>query len=66
MGPDVELIDPSIPVASELKRRLEMGEINRQTSAGEMFFYVTGERNRFKVIVDKFLDVDAKVNSIEI
>ena len=66
VGPDIELIDPSIPVASELKRRLGMDETNRQTSAGEMFFYVTGERNRFKVIVDKFLNIDANVNTIEI
>ncbi|MEL0069976.1 MAG: glutamate racemase [Betaproteobacteria bacterium] len=67
VGNGVELIDPSIPVASELKRRLEIENIiNNKLSPGEMRFYVTGERDRFKVIVDKFLNVDAKVNSIEI
>jgi glutamate racemase len=62
----VELIDPSIPVASDLKRRLEIKNIIDKPCPGEIRFYVTGERDKFKVIVDKFLDVDAKVNSIGI
>ncbi|MGL5962953.1 MAG: glutamate racemase [Fusobacteriaceae bacterium] len=65
--PSSLLVDPAYETAVELKNYLENRKLLRdKNEIGEMIFYITGRKDKFREITENFLNIKIKIEEIDI
>ena len=65
-GPKVTILDPSIPVANELKRQLELKSLLLKEESGMYTFFQTGTNEQFEKFISKELGLEPILYSLNI
>ena len=65
-GPEVNILDPSLPVANELRRQLKTKNLLRDDKSGIYTFFQTGTNQQFETVISRQLGLKQTSYSLRI